>query len=160
MAKVAPLRTDTDGLGLGMMSTDIGTQLPDNLFDQLSNANPPEQSCKAIPICTVDGDGWAHPALLSYGEVEVKNRSTLRVVTFNGTKTTANLRMNGRLTILFVDDTMTYYVKGTAHEVPGPQADEGLGYAYMDVMIAHILSDAPGAGEEGAIITSGIIFKW
>jgi hypothetical protein len=142
------------------MSTDLGKQLPDDLFHQLSNVDPSAQSGKVIPICTVDADGWAHPALLSYGEVGAKDRSTLRIITFDGTHTTENLRANGRLTILFVDDTMTYYVKGAAREVPAARIGGGPGHAYMDVAISHILSDAPGAGEEGATIISGIVFKW
>jgi hypothetical protein len=142
------------------MSTDLGNQLPDDLFHQLSEADQSEQGGKAIPICTVDADGWAHPALLSYGEMGARDRSTLRVITFDGTKTTENLRGNGRLTILFIDDTMTYYVKGVAKEIPAARAGGGPGHAYMDVAISHVLSDAPGAGEEGATITSGIMFKW
>jgi hypothetical protein len=142
------------------MSTDLGRQLPDDLFHQLSDVVPSEQSGKVIPICTVDSEGWAHPALLSYEEVGAKDRSTLRVITFDGTKTTENLRGNGRLTILFIDDMMTYYVKGTAHEIPPERVGGGPGHAYMDVALSHVLSDAPGAGEEGAQITSGIMFKW
>lgn len=142
------------------MSIDLGKQLPDDLFHELSEVDPSEQGGKVIPICSIDADGYAHPALLSYGEVGARDRSTLRVITFEGTKTTENLRGNGMLTLLFIDDTMTYYVKGKAKEIPAARAGGGPGHAYMDLAIAHVLSDAPGAGEEGAQITSGIMFKW
>ena len=142
------------------MSVDLGNRLPDDLYRQLSEVEPSEQGGRAIPICTVDEDGYAHPALLSYGEVGARDRSTVRVITFEGTKTTANLRTNGRLTLLFIDEAMTYYVKGTAREIPHERAGGGPGHAYMDIAVTHVLSDAPGAGEEGARITTGIIFKW
>ena len=142
------------------MSVDLGNRLPDDLYSQLSEVEPSELGGKAIPICTVDEDGYAHPALLSYGEVGARDRSTIRVITFEGTKTTSNLRKNGKLTLLFIDETMTYYVKGTAREVPAQRAGGGPGHAYMDIAVTHVLSDAPGAGEEGARITSGVMFKW
>jgi len=142
------------------MSIDLGKQLPDDLFHELSDVDPSDQGGKAIPILSVDADGWAHPALLSYGEVGARDRSTLRVITFEGTKTTENLRRNGLLTLLFIDETQTYYVKGKTKEIPAARVGGGPGHAYMDMAIAHVLSDAPGAGEEGAQITSGIMFKW
>ena len=142
------------------MSIDLGKELPHDLFHELSDVDPSEQGGKVIPILSVDADGWAHPALLSYGEVGARDRSTLRVITFEGTKTTENLRSNGLLTLLFIDEGMTYYVKGKTKEVPAARVGGGSGHAYMDMAIAHVLSDAPGVGEEGAQITSGIMFKW
>jgi len=142
------------------MSIDLGKELPRDLFHELSDVDPSEQGGKVIPILSVDADGWAHPALLSYGEVGARDRSTLRVITFEGTKTTANLRSNGLLTLLFIDEGMMYYVKGKTKEVPAARVGGGPGHAYMDMAIAHVLSDAPGVGEEGAQITSGIMFKW
>ena len=142
------------------MSVDLGNQLPDDLHHQLSEVDVSDQTGKVIPVCTVDEDGYAHPALLSYGEVGARDRSTIRVITFEGTKTTANLRANGKLTLLFVDEAMTYYVKGTAREIPPQRAGGGPEHAYMDVAVTHVLSDAPGAGEEGARITTGIMFEW
>lgn len=142
------------------MSINLGTRLPDDLFKEVWEVDPSEQNGKVIPICSVDAAGWAHPALLSYGEVGARDRHTLRVATFEGTQTTKNLRENGRLTILFIDDTMIYYVKGSAKEIPSERVDGPKGIVYLDITITHVLSDAPGPGEEGAQITSGIMFKW
>jgi hypothetical protein len=55
---------------------------------------------------------------------------------------------------------MTYYVKGTAREIPAARAGGGPGHAYMDIAVTRVLSDAPGEGEEGARITTGIMFRW
>ena len=141
------------------MSTDIGKELPGHLFHLLWDADPAEQHGKAIVISTVDDGGWAHPALLSYREVGARDRSTLRVVTFNGSTTTNNLRQNAKLTVIFIDEKMTYYVKGTAKEIPAARAGSSAHFATMDVAIHQILEDTPGAGEEGAFITSGVTFN-
>ena len=138
------------------MSKEIGNRLPDALYAKLHAAGPTDQSGQAIVISTVDESGWPHPALLSYREVSAADPTTLRVVTFDGTHTTANMRANGKLTLIFVDERMTYYVKGMATEVP---AEAGASFATMAVAIQQVLEDAPGAGEEGANITSGITFN-
>ena len=95
------------------MSTDLGDQLPSDLLAKLSAPMSPSGGT-AIPICTIDPNGWPHPALLSANEVSAPNNTSLVVATFDGTTTTRNLRANGKLTLVFVDDSMTYYVKGTA----------------------------------------------
>jgi hypothetical protein len=141
------------------MSEDIGNSLPDDLHHLLWEADPAEQHGKAIIITTVDAGGWAHPALLSYREVGARDRTTLRVVTFAGSTTTKNMRTNGKLTMMFIDERMTYYVKGTAKEVPAERTGASPHFATMDVAIHQILKDGPGAGEEGAFITSGVRFN-
>lgn len=137
------------------MSKEIGNRLPDALYATLRATRTAEQSGRAIVISTVDQHGWAHPALLSYREVSAADPATLQVVTFDGTRTTANMRSNGKLTLIFVDERMTYYVKGTATEVP---SEPGASFATMTVAVEQVLEDAPRDGEEGANITSGITF--
>ncbi len=80
------------------------------------------------------------------------------MVTFNGTRTTANLRENGKLTLIFVNESMVYYVKGIAKEIPAARAGHSANFATMDVTITQVLADFPGEGEEEARITSGITF--
>jgi hypothetical protein len=138
------------------VSKEIGNRLPDALYATLYAARNAEQSGRAIVISTVDRHGWAHPALLSYREVSAADPATLQVVTFEGTRTAANMRSNGKLTLIFVDERMTYYVKGTATEIPSKQ---GASFATMTVVVEQVLKDAPGAGEKGANITSGITFE-
>ena len=136
------------------MSDEIGNELPDDLFQALSD--PGSQAGRAILATTVDAQGFAHPALLSYREVGARDRGTLRIVTYEGTRTTANLRENGRTTLIFVDERMMYYVKGTAAEVRSARGAPS--FATMDVTVQQVLADAVGAGEAGSYITSGITF--
>ena len=141
------------------MSEDLGKELPDDLFHLLHDADPSEQHGKAIVVSTIDPTGFAHPALLSYREVGARDRSTLRVVTFEGSTTTTNMRSNNKLTLIFIDEIMTYYVKGTTNEIPPERVGSSAHFATMDVAIHQILKDAPGASEEGAFITSGVRFN-
>ncbi len=51
------------------MSRELGNELPAALLSLLDGHDLPARMGKAILITTVDTQGWAHPALLSYGEV-------------------------------------------------------------------------------------------
>ena len=139
------------------MSKELGNELPDDLYDALRIEGASERSGTAIVVSTVDDGGWAHPALLSYAEVTARGRSTLRTVTYADSHTTANMRANGKITLIFVDDRMTYYVKGTATEVPSGTGTPAQ-LATMDVKVHSVLADSAGPDEGGATITSGITF--
>ncbi len=139
------------------MSTELGNELPDDLYRALSAGTAGAASGTAIVVSTIDAGGWAHPALLSPGEVSALDRRTLRTLTYADSRTTGTMRANGKVTLIFVDERMTYYVKGTAAEAPSPGGTPA-GFATMDVSVHQILADAAGAGEGGATITSGITF--
>ncbi len=139
------------------MSTDLGSQLPQPLVDALRDDDVTLERGRAILVVTSDDNGRPHPALLSYREVGVEDESSLRVVTYEGTSTTKNLRARRNVTLVFVDERFSYYVKGTASDAPlGTSEDTSL--AYFDVTVEQVLEDAPGADEGGAYITSGIEF--
>ena len=140
------------------MSDDIGRELPPDLFDALWYEDVTVERGRAILIVTADENGWPHPALLSFREVGARDPNTIRLVTYNGSTTTRNMRENGRTTIVFVDERFTYYVKGTAKEIPAHLTGTGEHFATMDVQITQILKDFTGSDEEGAYITSGITF--
>lgn len=144
------------------MSRELGSELPDDLYDALRRGDAGGRAGTAIVLTTVDADGWAHPALLSFREVGARDRSTIRLITYAESRTTANMRANGKVTLIFVDEHMTYYVKGTAAETApeGPEGTGGLGAtAAMDVRVHSVLADSAGADEGGATITSGIVFE-
>ena len=140
------------------MSRELGGDLPDDLYDALRDGGAGTASGTAIVVLTVDPDGWAHPALLSFGEVTARDRGTIRTTTYAESRTTGNMRANGRVTLVFVDDRMTYYVKGAAAEVPSERAGRPAQLVTMDVKVRTVLSDSAGPEEGGAAITSGITF--
>ena len=139
------------------MSTELGSELPDDLYRALSAGAAGPAAGTAIVVSTSDAEGWAHPALLSSGEVTARDRRTLRTLTYADSRTTGNMRANGKVTLIFVDERMTYYVKGTAAEAPSPTGTPA-GFATMNVTVHQVLADAAGPNEGGATITSGITF--
>lgn len=144
------------------MSKDLGPQLPQRLVDALRDEDVTHARGRAILVVTLDDQGWPHPALLSYREVGVLNETALRLVTYEGTATTKSLRTIGKVTLVFVDERFSYYVKGTASSIAagGVSAAAGgdSGLAYFDVSVDRVLEDEPGADEQGAYITSGVEF--
>jgi hypothetical protein len=139
------------------MSTDLGSQLPHPLMDALREEDVTVERGRAILVITSDESGRAHPALLSYREVGIESDSKLCVVTYDGTSTTKNLRARQNVTLVFVDERFSYYVKGTA-TTASLKANGNAGLAYFGVVVEQVLEDAPGADEVGAYITSGIEF--
>ena len=140
------------------MSDDLGNNLPDDLYDTLLNEDVTISPGKAILINTSDTDGWPHPALLSYREVWATGRNTIRIQTYNGTNTTRNLQSNGIITLIFIDSSMTYYVKGSAKEIKSPSSSKANHLSVMDISITQILKDFTSEDEAGAYITTGITF--
>ena len=140
------------------MSDDLGNNLPDDLYDTLLNEDVTISPGKAILINTSDTDGWPHPALLSYREVWATGRNTIRIQTYNGTNTTRNLQSNGIITLIFIDSSMTYYVKGSAKEITSPSSSKANHLSVMDISITQNLKDFTSEDEAGAYITTGITF--
>ena len=96
------------------MSTFIGDALPDTLTHRLSTDQALERSDRAIVICSVDEHGWPHPAMLSRLEFVALDHRNIRLSLHTRSRTTRNLRANGRLTVIVVDEDAVYYVKGDA----------------------------------------------
>src|SRR5437763_9898452 len=90
------------------MSRELGNELPEALLSLLDGRDLPGRMAKAILIATVDTNGWAHPALLSYGEVVALDAHRLRVATYRSSRTTANLRRSGRLTLCLIEAGAAY----------------------------------------------------
>jgi hypothetical protein len=140
------------------MSRDLGNELPGGLLSLLDGNDLSTRMGMAILITTVDAQGWAHPALLSYGEVVAIDARRLRVATYAGSGTTSNLRRSGRLTLCLIEAGMAYYVKTRALEKQGSAKLPGL--ARFEATVEQVLSDqAREDFEPGARITSGIEFK-
>src|SRR5437867_210173 len=99
------------------MATLVGTTLPEDLFVKLNGREREGSAHKAILICTVDSQGWPHPAMLSYFEVIAPDRQNIRLATYAGSTTTRNMRGNGKITMSIIDEHMAYYIKGEVREL-------------------------------------------
>ncbi len=141
------------------MSTLIGAELPEALYAKLTGEALETVADRVILVLTVDEQGWAHPAMLSCFEVVALDRHTLRLATYRDSRTTANMRRNGKVTLLFVEDGAAYYVKGTATELAAKMAVTPEN-AKLNVRIEAVLVDRPDPRyEPEAEIVSGIVYR-
>ncbi len=136
------------------MSQLLGKQLTEELFERLKGENVASKLGKAIVLVTLDENGWAHPAMLSYYEVVAKDRSRIDLAIGKTSTTGENLRRTGKITLLITDSGINYYLKGSARELR--ESMEGVPFmSLFRVEIEHLLEDQ----EPDAVITSGVTFN-
>ena len=141
------------------MSKFLGNALPDDLYQRLAGNHLQASAEKAILICTVDADGWPHPAILSYFEVIAKDERNVRLATYKDSSTTNNMRLNGKLTILIIDERVAYYIKGTVGELAREMSCSPHN-SKLNLRVEQVLADeANEEFEPGVYITSGVIYK-
>jgi hypothetical protein len=113
----------------------------------------------AVPICTTDDEGFPHPAMLSYAELRSDGGRGLRAAIWGASRTARYLRDRRRLTLFFVDESVTCYVKARVDgaESPHPSAP---GVAVFPLAIESVSLDrVDTAREPDAVIESGITFR-
>ena len=131
------------------MSTALGNELPQLLIDDLNGQDLASKWTKTIPLVTIDGNGFPHFAILSYGEILAAGPRDLRLGLYPNSSTTRNIQARPHLSLLVVLGGAVYYVKGEAREKPADNL------ARFDVTVDQVLVD----NEPGARITSGIGFE-
>ncbi len=136
------------------MSQLLGNELTEELFNGLKGEDVAARMGKAIVIVTVDENGWAHPAMLSYYEVIAKDRSRIDFAIGKTSTTSRNLKRSGKITLLITDSGMNYYLKGNAREVK--ESMDGIPFmALYRMTLERLLEDQ----EPDAVITSGVTFS-
>ncbi len=141
------------------MSRSLGKELPADLYRRLEGNDLESCGEKAIAICTVDARGWPHPAMLSYFEVIARDRRNLRLAIGKDSTTTKNMRRNGKLTLLVIDERVAYYIKGHVQELK-PAMDSAPHNSKLGMEVEEVLADeADQQSEAGAYVTSGITYK-
>jgi len=131
------------------MSKALGNELPAELVQDLNGQDLASKWSQTIPLVTVDGDGFPHFAILSYGEILATSARELRIGLYPNSSTTHNIQARHKLSLLIVLGDSVYYVKGSATE----QLAENV--VRFDVAIEQVLVD----NEPGARITGGIGFE-
>ena len=146
------------------MATVTGDSLPPLLMARLRPQSPirnPQSAIldsTAIPICTVDPDGFPHPAMLGYAELSADDERSMRAAVYGRSSTARHLRHHGKIALLFVDPEGTYYVKAKAAgpDTPHPSTS---GVAVFPLEVVAVLADAADPSREPeTAITSGIRF--
>jgi len=139
------------------MSKFIADHLPEALRAKLSRDHALENADRAIVICTVDDTGWPHPAMLSSYEVVAIDNRNVRLAAHVSSRTTRNLKANGRITLILVDVGTAHYVKGDVLLLSASMTSAP-SLAKFNVRVDSVLADDPQA-YENARITSGIIVE-
>jgi hypothetical protein len=140
------------------MSRYVGAALPPGLVERLGGSNLARHASLAIPIATVDEQGWPHLALLSYSEVIAASSSSLALAVGASSTTADNLRRRGRVTVIVVDADLVQYVKGSAREVAA-SLEATPWNALFEVAVQAVFEDAADARREGgARVLGGITF--
>ena len=134
------------------MSTFIADHLPDQLLAHLSPATAIENVSVAIVICTVDELGWPHPAMLSRLEVIARDARNVRLATHVASRTTRNLKANGKLSLVLAEAGAVHYVKGDVLLLE-PSMRVAPHLAKFNLRVDSVLADNPQAYEDARIVT-------
>jgi hypothetical protein len=136
------------------MSQLLGKELPSDLLQRLGGAEIEAHEGKIIPIFTIDEDGWAHPALLSYYEVIAKSPSTLDMALWKNSSTANNLRKTGKITLMLSDFKTNYYLKGRVSELEYEMTGAAP-VSRFRVALEQVIEDQ----EPNAEITTGLTYR-
>ena len=133
--------------------------LTDDLYRRLSGVDIESLAALAIVVCTVDAEGWPHPAMLSYFEVAAVDRQNVRLAIYNDSRTCGNMRERGKATLIVVDKNLVCYVRGAVSEVVAAMAVAPFN-AMLNLRVDEVTFDeAPPDLEPGAFVTSGITYR-
>ena len=133
--------------------------LTDDLYRRLSGADIESLAALAIVVCTVDAEGWPHPAMLSYFEVAAIDRQNVRLAVYNDSRTCANMRERAKATLIIVDENLVCYVRGAVVEVVPAMAAAPFN-AMLNLRVDEVTFDEPPPDlEPGAFVTSGITYR-
>ncbi len=133
--------------------------LTDDLFRRLSGADIESFAALAIVVCTVDAEGWPHPAMLSYFEVAAVDRQNVRLAIYNDSRTCANMRERAKTTLIIVDENLVCYVRGAVGEVVPAMAAAPFN-AMLNLHVDEVTFDEPPPDlEPGAFVTGGITYR-
>lgn len=104
------------------------TALPAELVSTFGGAVPASATGTALSLVTVDDDGWPREAHLSVGEVLARGDSSLRLCTWPRSRTTGNLRRDGRALLVAVAGGSAWHIRIRASEHPAPPGAPELAY--------------------------------
>lgn len=135
------------------MSRDLGREIPEDLWEKLRSRDLAPLEGRALLILSLDGAGRIHAAMLSYRETASPDRGSIRLAMWRGSRTSKNMRANPNVTLVAVDDTMSYYLKGKV-SVAKEEATTFRGCSVYHFSVDQVLEDR----EPHLPITGGITY--
>jgi hypothetical protein len=140
------------------MSKRLEPVLPERVYQLLGGEQLDQHLNKVLLLITLDKNRFPYVAMLSLLEVIAADRQNIRMAPWNNSTTTANLRRDGKVTLIVVDEGMACYIQGTASELSRDL--EGFpGMAKINLRIQSILEDKALDYEGAARVTTGIRFE-
>lgn len=125
-------------------------QLPKDLVERLQS---PEPCPLAVPLLSVDPEGFPHVALLSYAEIFLE-QGALYFFPASASRTVSYLEQRPQATLLFIRAEFVYYLKGAVEKV----AEED-GYTLFRFRPISVRQDLSPPGEAEVRLKDGIRFE-
>lgn len=144
------------------MARSLGSVLPEALLTRFSpDATPPPG--RVVVIVTVDTAGLPHPALLADAEVVALHARALRLAVQPNSRTAANLREPGVVSLALPEPEGVHYVKLRVRDAytssgGSRRAEPGGEFACFEAEVIDVLADEPHSGEMGAFLQAGLRF--
>lgn len=135
------------------MTKNTGSILPNGLYRRLTT-DPSLNSGRVIIFSTVDDSGFPHHGMISYYEITALGTDKILMIIYSESKSAQNMRKKGKVTLLFVDEGMSYYVKSDAEELQ-EKISEAPNQSIFELKIRQVLEDKSSS----ANITSGINYS-
>lgn len=132
------------------MARTLEPAIPDPIIREIGKRPP---SALAIPLVSLDSEGFPHVAMLSYFET-VYWEQTLHFFIRRGSGTSRNLSLRPQCALIFADVEHLYYLKGRV-SLKATISDQ----AVFQFNLAAALEDSSGSDEGKAWIRSGIRFE-
>lgn len=140
------------------MSRSLGDRLPHAVWDRLRADRAGAPGGRVVLVCSVDGRGWPHPAMLGEEEVVATDRRCVRLAPDASSRTARHLAATGRVTLVLADADGVYYLKGTARPA-GVLPAAVPPRAVFEVRLEEVRADAAGAAEGEARLVSGLRYE-
>ena len=131
------------------MARNIGSEIPSEIISEIRKPLP---SLEAIPLISIDNDGFPHVALLSYFEVFFQQGEIFFFVQ-SLSQSKRFLISAGRCTLVFVHSKFVYYVKGRACW-KGDRESRSV----FQLRVEAVLKDFPAPGEDDVFVKTAIRF--
>jgi Pyridoxamine 5'-phosphate oxidase len=135
------------------MTTKLGSSLPHDLFTRLSE-DPDKNSKHVVIFSTLDQAGFPHHGMLSHYQLVAKDREKILMMIYSDSGSAKNIRRNHVVTLLFVDEEMSYYVKTNARERE-QKIGEAENQSIFELTVKVVLEDKSPTAK----ISSGITFS-
>ena len=139
------------------MTRSLPPEMPLKVVLRLSQVDLPRYQGRALPLNTVDAQGFPHPMLLSSLEVRATDSKSLSIVIGTRSRSAKNMLERRVATLLIIEPEMTVYVK--ARLADRPHAVEGFpDLSLLRLTVEHVLEDAPAEWEGGIKMIAGLTY--